>query len=80
MAGGVKGNVKGYHQLPFMKENENWFLAELLDGFMSHKNVLQAHKICADQSIISFKEESNSSHVNQGYDQLTAKNDKKNTA
>jgi hypothetical protein len=30
--------------------------------------------------IISLKEESNSSHVNQGYDQLTAKNNKKNAA
>ena len=30
--------------------------------------------------IISLKEESNSSHVNHGYDQLTAKNDKKNAA
>ena len=30
--------------------------------------------------IISLKEESKSSHVNQGYDQLTAKNDKKNAA
>jgi hypothetical protein len=30
--------------------------------------------------IISFKEESNSSHVNQGYDQLVAKTDKKNAA
>ncbi len=56
--------VKGYCQLPFMKENENWFIAKLLDGFKSHKNVLQAHKICADQSIIYLKEESNSSHVN----------------
>jgi len=30
--------------------------------------------------IISLKEESNSSHVNQGYDQLTTKNDKQNAA
>ena len=33
-----------------------------------------------ERKIISLKEESNSSHVNQGYDQLTAKNDKKNAA
>jgi hypothetical protein len=75
-----KAIVQGYHQLLFMKENENWFIAKLLDGFKSHKNVLQAHKICADQLIISLKEESNSSHVNQGYNQLTAKNSKKNAA
>ena len=72
--------VKGYRQLPFMKENKDWYIIELLDGCKSHKNVLKAHKICADQLIVSLKEESNSSHVNQGYDQLTAKNDKKNAA
>jgi hypothetical protein len=63
-----------------MKKNEDWFIAKLLDGFKSHNNVLQAHKICANQLIISLKEESNSSHVNQGYNQLTAKNNKKNAA
>jgi hypothetical protein len=63
-----------------MKENENWFITKFLDGFKSHNNVLQAHKICADQLIISLKEESNSSHVNQGYNQLPAKNNKKNAA
>ena len=58
--------VAGYRQLPHMKENEDWYITELLDGFKPHENVL--------------KEESNSSHANQGYDQLTAKNDKKNAA
>ena len=67
-----KAIVKGYCQLPFMKENEDWYITELLDGFKSHENVLKAHEICADQLIISLREESNSSHVNQGYDQLTA--------
>jgi hypothetical protein len=76
----AKAIVKGYHQLPFMKENENWFITKLLDGFKSHVNVFQAHKICADQLIISLKEESNSSHVNQGYNQLTTKNNKKSAA
>jgi hypothetical protein len=59
-----KAIVKGYHQLPFMKENKDWYITELLDGFKSCENVLKAHKICADQLIISLKEESNSSHVN----------------
>ncbi len=61
-----KAIVKGYRQLPFLKENEDWYITELLDGFKSHDNVLKAHEICADQLIISLKEESNSSHVNQG--------------
>jgi len=66
--------------IPHIKENEDWYVTELLDGFKSHENVLNAHKLRADNLIIFLKEESNSSHVNQGYDQLTAKNDKKNAA
>ncbi len=75
-----KSIVDGYCQLPYIKENEDWYNAELLDGIKLHKNVLNAHKLRADNLIISLKEESNSSHVNQGYDQLTAKNNKKNAA
>ena len=37
--------VKGYCKLPFVKENPDWFAAELLDGFKSHENVLAAHKL-----------------------------------
>jgi hypothetical protein len=73
-----KAIVKGYHLLPFMKENEDWFIAELLDGFKSHENLFKAHKICANQLIISLNKKSNLFHVNQGYDKLTAKNNKKN--
>lgn len=72
--------VKGYRLLPYIKENPHWYVAELFDGFKSHENVLKAHELRFDAKIISLKEESNSSHVNQGYDQLVAKNDKKNAA
>ncbi len=75
-----KAIVKGYRLMLLIKDNPNWHIAELLDGFRSHKNVLEAHKLCAEALIISLKEESNSSHVNQGYNQLVAKNDKKNAA
>jgi hypothetical protein len=57
-----------------------WHVCELLDGFKLHENVLQAHELRANALIVSLKEESNSSHVNQGYDHLVAKNDKKNAA
>ena len=69
--------VRGYRQLPYIKENPQWGIVELLDGFKSHENVLEAHELRAKNNIDSLKEESNSSHVNQGYDQLVAKNDKK---
>jgi len=74
-----KSIVDGYRQLPYIKENEDWYIAELLDGFKSHENVLNAHKLRADNLIISLKEESNSSSI-KDTNQLTAKNDKKNAA
>ena len=40
-----KSIVDGYRQLPYIKENEDWYIAELLDGFKSHENVLNAHKL-----------------------------------
>jgi hypothetical protein len=62
-----KSIVAGYRNLPHIKENEDWCVTELLDGFKLHENILNAHKLRADNLIISLKEESNSSHVNQGY-------------
>ena len=55
-------------------------MLELLDGFKSHENVLATHELRACNKIRSLKEESNTSHINQGYDQQTAKMDKKNAA
>ena len=40
--------------------------------------MISANELHSDHNIRSLKEESNSSHLNQGYDQLTAKSDKKN--
>ena len=69
--------VRGYRQMPYIKENPDWWVCELLDGFKSHENVLEAHSLRRDNKIKSVKEESNTSHINQAYDQLVAKNDKK---
>ena len=55
-------------------------MVELLDGFKSHENVLDAHELRRDNKIRLLKEESNTSNVNQGYDQLAAKSDKQNAA
>lgn len=75
-----KAIVRGYRSLPYIAENKDWVMLELMDGFKSHENVLAAHQMRIDHKIMSLKEESNTSHVNQGYDQLTAKTDKKNAA
>ena len=34
-----------YCQLPHIKENEDWYITELLDGFKLHENILNAHKL-----------------------------------
>ena len=75
-----KAIIKGYRNMPYVKDNEQWMVLELLDGFKSHENVLAAHRLRAENNIRSLKEESNSSHANQGYDQEAAKQDKKNAA
>ena len=72
--------VKGYRNLPYVKDNPDWYMLELLDGFKSHENVLAANELRAKHKINSLKEESNTSHVCQGYDQQVARADKKNTA
>ena len=55
-------------------------MLELLHGFKPHENVLKAHEICAENKISSVREESSSSHANQGCNQLAAKTDQKNAA
>lgn len=47
-----------------------------LDGFGSHL-VPEALEVFAEHKILVVKEESNSSHVNQAYDQFVAKEDKR---
>ena len=49
-----------------------------LDGFTSHVNVLNAHEIFAEFKIMVIKEEGDTSHVCQAYDQQVAKDDKTN--
>ena len=55
-------------------------MLELFDGFKPHENVLDAHWLRATNNIRLIEEDSNSSRANQGYDQGTAKIDKKNAA
>ena len=52
-----------------------WVLLSL-DGFTSHVNALNAHEIFAEFKIMVIKEEGDTSHVCQSYDQQVAKDDK----
>ena len=67
----------GIRQMPVIKEHPNWWCMFSLDGFGSHVNVNEAHKIFEAYKIMVVKEEGDTSQVNQAYDQLTAKEDKR---
>ena len=67
----------GIRKMPVIVDHPNWWCTFTLDGFGSHVNVNEAHGIFAQHKILIIKEEGNSSHVNQAYDQLTAKADKR---
>ena len=67
----------GIRQMPVIKEHPNWWCMFSLDGFGSHVNVNDAHKIFEAYKIMVVKEEGDTSQVNQAYDQLTAKEDKR---
>jgi len=75
-----KAIVMGYRNLPYIRENDDWHVLELLDGFGSHEHVLESHELRAANKIRSLKEESSTSHANQGYDQETARRDKQKAA
>jgi hypothetical protein len=70
--------VLGYRELPYIKWNPQWYCLELLDGFGSHTDSLEANKLRAKYKVLSLKEEADSSHhINQAYDCLTAKSNKR---
>jgi hypothetical protein len=43
--------VKEYRSMPFVADNPDWSMVELLDGFKSHKNVLSANELHSDHNI-----------------------------
>jgi hypothetical protein len=69
--------VDGYRLLDIVKDNPDWWMLELLDGFGSHVNCHEANMYRWQKKVLSLKEEGDSSHINQAYDRFTAKNDKR---
>ena len=69
--------MHGYRKInKYVEANPQWWSLEILDGFGAH---FALHYVMLEREkhkIISLKEEGNSSHVNQAYDRLVAKNDK----
>lgn len=68
---------KGIRTMPVICENPNWWVCKIIDGFGPHVSSEAAMQIYYDHKIILLKEEGDSSHVNQAYDQEVAKSDKR---
>ena len=66
----------GIRDVPYICDHPDWWVIASLDGFGSHCNVHEAQQIFYDRKILIIKEEADTSHVNQAYDQSVAKNDK----
>ena len=57
--------------------NPQWWVLEVFDGFGPHTSSLSSMQMRFDNKILSLKEEGDSSHVNQAYDNFVAVADKK---
>ena len=68
--------VRGYRGMPIVRDNPQWWMVEIFDGFGAHLNNLPALKKRVIAKILSLKEEGDSSSFNQAYDREVAKSDK----
>ena len=59
-----------------IKEHQHWWVLLSLDEFGLHGNVQSSHEIFAAHKILVMKEEADTSHVNQVFDQRVSKADK----
>jgi hypothetical protein len=66
----------GIPKMPYICDHPNWWVVVSLDGFGSHINVHEAQEAFYKRKILILKEEGDTSHLNQAYDQSVAKNDK----
>ena len=62
--------------MPVIRYNSQWGIFEFLDGFGYHEFESCTLEMRAKRNFISAKEESKTSHINQSYYQLVAKNGK----
>ena len=66
----------GIRAMPVICDNPNWWVIKIIDGFGPHTSSVEAMKIYAKHKILLVKEEGDTSHVCQAYDQKVAKDDK----
>jgi hypothetical protein len=68
----------GIRAMPVIEDHPDWWCLLSLDGYGSHLKI-EALEIFAKYNILVIKEEGNSSHVCQAYNQLVVKQDKRVT-
>jgi hypothetical protein len=68
--------VKGIRKMPVICDNPQWWALDIIDGFGPHVSSAVAMEVYHDAKILLVKEEADSSHVCQTYDQSVAKLDK----
>jgi hypothetical protein len=71
--------AKGIRELPIIRDHPDWWVVKIIDGFGPHTSSVKAMQIYADakSKIALLKEEGDTSHVCQAYDQECAKADKR---
>ena len=67
----------GLRQMPVVCDMKDWWMVKVIDGFGPHTSSAKAMEIYAEEKILLVKEEGDTSHVCQAYDQKVAKDDKK---
>jgi len=68
--------AKGIRAMPVIKDHPDWWALFILDGFICHFSSAKVMEIFLKYLILLVKEEGDSSHVCQLYDQDPAKKDK----
>ena len=72
----TKKMCEGIRAMPVIKDHEDWWCLMSLDGFGSHLTPA-ALEIFARYNILVIKEEGDTSHMCQAYDQEVARSDKR---
>ena len=68
--------IRGLRHLSYIRENPQWYVIEIFDGFGAHLNNLVALQLRHEAKILSIKEEGDTSAINQAYDKLVTRSDK----
>ena len=64
----------GIRAMPVICDNPDWWVVKIIDGFGPHMSSVEAMKIYAKHKVLLVKEEGDTSHVCQAYDQNVAFN------